>query len=125
MVVGEIHAPEKYNQQLTITRRGVGLGEIVSRRNWMALTTSEAQTTVEFVQEWMMSGDHEPDQWTHDFAAAIDARLMNPPAVAITEAIRKAKVEADKTYGIAWHHLEEVSRVELILAALTSAQVRK
>ena len=41
--VGEIqiHQPEKYNQQLTITRRGVGLGEIVSRRNWMGVTTSE------------------------------------------------------------------------------------
>lgn len=30
--------------------------------------------TVAFVQEWMMSGDHEADQWHRDFAAAIDAR---------------------------------------------------
>jgi hypothetical protein len=33
-----------------------------------------AQSTVAFVQEWMMSGDHDPDQWHRDFAAAIDAR---------------------------------------------------
>ena len=30
--------------------------------------------TVAFVQEWMMSGDHEPTKWDRDFAAAIDAR---------------------------------------------------
>lgn len=39
---------------------------------------------------------------------------------AIAEGIRKAKVEADKTYGVAWHHLEEISRVELIIAALAT-----
>jgi hypothetical protein len=32
------------------------------------------QDTVAFVQEWLMSGDHEPTQWDRDFAAAIDAR---------------------------------------------------
>lgn len=37
----------------------------------------------------------------------------------VREAIRKAKIEADKTYGIAWHNLEEVSRFELFLAALS------
>jgi hypothetical protein len=51
------------------------------------------------------------------WAACFCSRPALSP-VEITEAIRKAKVEADKTYGIAWHHLEEVSRVELILAAL-------
>jgi len=30
--------------------------------------------TLAFVQEWMMSGDHEADQWHRDFAAAIDTR---------------------------------------------------
>jgi hypothetical protein len=39
---------------------------------------------------------------------------------AIVEGVRKAKIEADKAYGIAWHHLEEISRVELILAALVT-----
>ncbi|WP_174298153.1 hypothetical protein [Sphingomonas bacterium] len=34
-----------------------------------------ARDTVAFVQEWMMSGDHEPDQWHRDFAAAIDERV--------------------------------------------------
>ena len=47
---------------------------------------SEQQTTVQFVQEWMMSGDHEPNQWHRDFAAAIDARL--PTEQAIFEAIK-------------------------------------
>lgn len=30
--------------------------------------------TVFFVQQWMLSSDYKPDQWTRDFAAAIDAR---------------------------------------------------
>lgn len=34
----------------------------------------EREDTVAFVQEWMMSGDHEPSQWERDFAAAIDDR---------------------------------------------------
>jgi hypothetical protein len=36
--------------------------------------TIGSQSTVEFVQEWMMSGDYEADDWTKQFAAAIDAR---------------------------------------------------
>jgi len=43
--------------------------------------------TVAFVQEWMMSGDHEPDQWHRDFAAAIDAR--RPTEQSIFEAINE------------------------------------
>jgi hypothetical protein len=39
------------------------------------LATNSNPDTVAFVQEWMMSGDHDPDQWHHDFAAAIDARF--------------------------------------------------
>jgi len=44
-----------------------------------------APETLAFVQHWMMSGDHEPDQWHRDFAAAIDARCaakraMSPEA---------------------------------------------
>ncbi|MBY2957564.1 hypothetical protein FIV32_02215 [Sphingomonadales bacterium 58] len=39
------------------------------------------QSTVEFVQDWLMSGDHEPDDWHKRFAAAIDARsALSPPA---------------------------------------------
>jgi hypothetical protein len=43
-----------------------------------------SEDTVAFVQEWMMSGDHEPSQWERDFAAAIDARAgddlpLSPP----------------------------------------------
>lgn len=37
-----------------------------------------AEDTVAFVQQWMASGDHEPDQWHRDFAAAIDARCASP-----------------------------------------------
>jgi hypothetical protein len=37
----------------------------------------------------------------------------------VREAIRKAKFEAETTHGIAWHNLEEVSRFELFLAALS------
>ena len=40
------------------------------------------------------------------------------PREEVAEAIRQAKVEADKVYGVAWYNLEEISRVELILAAL-------
>jgi hypothetical protein len=36
----------------------------------------------------------------------------------IREAVRSAKLVADKVCGIAWDRLEEISRVELILAAL-------
>lgn len=36
------------------------------------------QSTIEFVQSWMLSGDYEPDQWHKDFAAAIDARSTPP-----------------------------------------------
>lgn len=46
--------------------------------------------TVAFVQEWMMSGDHEADQWHRDFADAIDRRT--PPAAAVAamrEALRR------------------------------------
>ena len=43
--------------------------------------------TVAFVQEWMMSGDHEPDQWCRDFAAAIDAR--RPTEQSIFDAINE------------------------------------
>lgn len=37
-----------------------------------------SEDTVAFVQEWLMSGGHEPDQWHKDFAAAIDARCASP-----------------------------------------------
>lgn len=40
------------------------------------------------------------------------------PREEVAEAIRQEKVEADKVYGVAWYNLEEISRVELILAAL-------
>ena len=40
------------------------------------------------------------------------------PREEVTEAIRQAKVKADKVHGVAWYNLEEISRVELILAAL-------
>lgn len=43
----------------------------------------EHKDTLAFVQGWMMSGDHEADQWHRDFAAAIDARArgaMSPEA---------------------------------------------
>jgi len=40
----------------------------------MSDESNQRTDTVTFVQEWMMSGDHEPDQWHRDFAAAIDAR---------------------------------------------------
>lgn len=35
--------------------------------------------TVDFVREWLMSGDEEVSQWERDFAAAIDARLASAP----------------------------------------------
>ena len=38
----------------------------------------------------------------------------------VRDAIRSAKIKADKVHGIAWHNLEEVSRFELFLAALTT-----
>lgn len=41
--------------------------------------TPTDQDTVVFVQEWMMSGDHEADQWHRDFASAIDARSCPAP----------------------------------------------
>jgi hypothetical protein len=47
----------------------------------------QEQSTVAFVQEWMMSGDHEPDQWHRDFAAAIDARTPTPDAVNADKAL--------------------------------------
>lgn len=40
------------------------------------------------------------------------------PREEVAEAIRQAKVKADKVHGVAWYNLEEISRVELILAAL-------
>jgi hypothetical protein len=48
----------------------------------LALQSSERgeADTVAFVQKWMMSGDHEADQWHRDFAAAIDARATLSPA---------------------------------------------
>lgn len=56
-------------------------------------------------------------------AEAWNTRASTQPAPAfpreeVAEAIRQAKVEADKVYGVAWYNLEEISRVELILAAL-------
>lgn len=44
--------------------------------------------TVAFVQEWMMSGDHEADQWHRDFAAAIDARHTPSNPDRLVEALR-------------------------------------
>lgn len=44
--------------------------------------SSGGEDTVAFVQEWMMSGDHEPTQWDRDFAAAIDARATPSPSAA-------------------------------------------
>jgi hypothetical protein len=41
-----------------------------------------------------------------------------PSTANITEAIRVAKLRAGEEFGIAWYNLEEISRVELILAAL-------
>jgi hypothetical protein len=40
--------------------------------------------TVAFVQEWMMSSDHEPTQWDRDFAAAIDARCASSTGEGLT-----------------------------------------
>ena len=40
-------------------------------------------------------------------------------AVSVSEAIRRAKQYAGRVLGISWCNLEEISRVELILAALT------
>lgn len=41
------------------------------------------------------------------------------PVAQVSEAIRKAKMHAGRVLGISWCNLEEISRVELILAALT------
>lgn len=50
----------------------------VNRAAFASTTTLRASTgrpdTVAFVQGWMLSGDHEPDKWHNDFAAAIDDR---------------------------------------------------
>lgn len=42
----------------------------------------------------------------------------------LPEAIRKAKEKASKVYGVAWHRLEEISRIELIIAELPEASPR-
>ena len=46
------------------------------------------EDTVAFVQKWMMSGDHAPDQWHRDFAAAIDARALANRSVEALQLIR-------------------------------------
>ena len=46
---------------------------------------ADEQNTVAFVQEWLMSGDHEPSQWDRDFAAAIDARTIKVQADTLAE----------------------------------------
>jgi hypothetical protein len=61
-----------------------------------------------------------PDVPAHAALRAIEAALSAPDKADIPEAIRQARIEADKVYGIAWHRLEEVSRVELIIAALNA-----
>lgn len=48
-----------------------------------------AADTVAFVQHWMASGDHGPDQWHRDFAAAIDARAAQQGAPA-SDVLREA-----------------------------------
>lgn len=58
--------------------------------------------TIAFVQEWLMSGDYPADTWTHEFAAAIDARCK--PAVDAQEEaehIRQTEMQeiADGAYG--------------------------
>lgn len=73
--------------------------------------------TVAFVQEWMMSGDHEADQWHRDFAAAIDARTAPPAAdvAAMREACAKvaeAAVTLEKPYA------------EMIVAARIASAIR-
>lgn len=49
--------------------------------------TDPAKETVAFVQEWLMSSDHEPTQWDRDFAAAIDARCKRQPTDADIQAM--------------------------------------
>jgi hypothetical protein len=64
-------------------------------------------------------------QRASDLETADAILALSPPisgGTDVREAIRKAKVAADKTYGIAWHNLEEISRFELFLAALSTIQ---
>lgn len=66
-----------------------------------AITEPRADT-VAFVQEWMMSGDHDPTQWDRDFAAAIDARLAEQTECearveALEKALREIWLEASET----------------------------
>jgi|GEM_PF-6367131 len=62
-------------------------GQIIASPN------AASAETVAFVQEWMMSGDHEPTQWDRDFAAAIDARCN---AASADTGEREANLEAQR-----------------------------
>lgn len=44
-----------------------------------------SEPTVDFVREWIMSGDYPVSQWERDFAAAIDARATQPQSLTIDD----------------------------------------
>jgi hypothetical protein len=57
-------------------------------------------------------------------AAFTEPAAAMPALATIEQAIRAAKLKANDTHGIAWYNLEEISRVELILAALSAPAVQ-
>lgn len=84
IVVGENVYLAQGGEQITMSREQFAE---IAKTSTDATQTREAEgDTVKFVQEWMMSGDHEPNHWHRDFAAAIDARL--PTEQVIFEAIK-------------------------------------
>lgn len=83
-----------------------------------------AWSTVDLAAQCLSQAREQMDPEFSQFMTAVAARLASTqpapafPREEVTEAIRQAKVKADKVHGVAWYNLEEISRVELILAAL-------